>query len=88
MTGHKLRLAALSARTRKMLRHTAEPVERALAMVIVARAIADHAATTAAGTRDGDPAELASAERVLTAALEHLHRVRHGSYHQDTAVRD
>lgn len=44
MTVHKLRLAALSARTRRMLRYTTDPVERALAMVIVTRAVADHAA--------------------------------------------
>lgn len=69
-----------------MLRHTTNPVERALAMVIVARAIADHAAAAAAATRDGNTAELVSAEQVLTASLEHLHRVRADSYQHDAAA--
>lgn len=69
-----------------MLRHTDGPVERALALVIVTRAIADHAAHTAADRRNGDTAELASAERVLTAALQHLHDVRTASYHHDTTA--
>ncbi|WP_420367199.1 hypothetical protein [Curtobacterium sp. L1-20] len=85
MTGHKLRLAALGARTRRMLRHTDSPVERALALVIVARAIADHAAgTTAAHRRETSTVELAGAERVLSAALEHLHTVRTDTYRHST----
>lgn len=81
MTGQKLRLAALGARTRRMLRHSGSPVERALALVIVARVIADHAAGVTADSRSGDTVELAGAERVLTAALQHLHDVRTTSYH-------
>lgn len=81
MNAHKLRLAALIARTRRMLHHTDTPVERALAMVIVARGIADHAAGAAAASWDGNTVELVSAERVLDAALQHLHDVRTDSYH-------
>jgi hypothetical protein len=82
MTAHKLRLAALAARTRRLLRHTGSPVERALALVIVARVIADHAADIAASKRGASTAELAGAERVLTAALEHLHAVRNDNHHR------
>lgn len=80
MTAHKLRLAALSARTRRMLRHTDTPVERALALVIITRAIADHAADQVAARTTGDTIELVGAEKVLTAALQHLHAVRNDSY--------
>lgn len=81
----KLRPAALSARTRRMLKHTGDPVERALGLVIIARAVADHAAETAAigqRTRTGDDAvlELRGAERVLNAALQHLQDLRADAY--------
>jgi hypothetical protein len=33
-----------------MLNHTTDPVERALGLVVIARVVADHAATTAAVT--------------------------------------
>lgn len=80
MTAHKLRLAALSARTRRLLRHTADPVERALALVIIARTVADHAAHAAVHTPSGDTTEVVGTERVLTEALEHLHAVRNNAY--------
>jgi hypothetical protein len=83
MTAHKLRLAALGARTRRMLRHTDTPVERALALVVITRAIADHA-HAAAGARAGETTELAGAEKVLTAALQHLYAVRNYSYPHGT----
>lgn len=59
-----------------MLRHTTTPAERALALVIIARATADHTAALIANRSAAEPTELASAERVLTAALEYLHAVR------------
>jgi hypothetical protein len=52
MTAQKLRLAALAARSRRMLRHTSDPVERTLALVVISRAIADDAAL-AASDRSG-----------------------------------
>jgi hypothetical protein len=64
-----------------MLRHTGDPVERALALVIIARSVADHAAASAANTRGGDTAELEGTERILTTTLEHLHRMRATAYH-------
>jgi hypothetical protein len=81
MSAHQLRLLALGARTRRMLRHTGDPVERAIALVIIARSVADHAAASAADTRAGDVTELEGTERILTATLEHLHRMRTSSYH-------
>lgn len=86
MGTHKVRLAALAARTRRMLKHTNDPVERALALVVVARTVADYAATTAAvGPKrtirgiDGI-AEVRGAERVLNTALQHLQDLRTTSY--------
>jgi hypothetical protein len=74
MTARKLRLAALAARTRRLLRDTSDPAERALALVIVARVFADHAAQTVAANADGTTAELSGTERVLSVALEHLNQ--------------
>jgi hypothetical protein len=81
MSARQLQLLVLGARTRRMLRHTADPVERALALVIIARSVADHAAASAASSRASDTAELEGAERILTTTLEHLHRMRTTSHH-------
>ncbi|MBT1608491.1 hypothetical protein NY542_00120 [Curtobacterium flaccumfaciens pv. betae] len=86
MGTHKLRLAALAARTRRMLKHTDNPVERALALVVIARTVADYAATKAAvgpkRTIHGAAgiAEVRGTERILNAALQHLQDLRTDSY--------
>lgn len=86
MGTHKLRLAALAARTRRMLKHTDDPVERALALVVIARTVADHAATNAAvGPKRGthgaaDIREVRGTERILNAALQHLQDLRADTY--------
>jgi len=90
MTGQKLRLALLSARTRRMLRHTSDPVERALALVVISRAVADHAAVAASTRTSPDSLEVRGTEQVLTAALEHLHALRRAAHHnhQQTVQHD
>jgi hypothetical protein len=72
-----------------MLNHTTDPVERALGLVVIARVVADHAATTAPVTprrsrRDAtNITEVQGAERVLNAALQHLHDLRADAYTRD-----
>jgi hypothetical protein len=69
-----------------MLEHTDDPVERALALVVIARTVADYAATNAAvgpkRTIHGvhGIAEVRGAERILNAALQHLQDLRTESY--------
>jgi hypothetical protein len=48
--------------------------------------IVGHPAHVAASRRSGNTAEVVSTERVLTAALHHLHGVRIGSYHYGNAA--
>lgn len=79
MVHRQLQLTALGARTRRLLRRSPDPVERARALVLVARLVADHAAMVVATTHDGDATESRGAERVLVAALEHLRHVRTAS---------
>jgi hypothetical protein len=88
MSDHKVRLALLNARTRRMLRHTSDPVERALALVVIARAAADHAAVEASLYRNSHTLEVTGCERVLTAALQHLHDVRRASQYRRTSAAD
>jgi hypothetical protein len=86
MSNHRVRLALLNARTRRMLRHTSDPVERALALVVIARAAADHAAVEASQRHGGQTLEVTGCERILTAALQHLHDVRRASHHRRTSA--
>jgi hypothetical protein len=81
MSDHKLRLALLGARTRRILRHTSDPVERALALVVICRAVADHAAVAASVRTTTGSLEVRGTEQVLTAALEHLHAIRRAVHH-------
>ncbi|MET3452299.1 hypothetical protein [Curtobacterium sp. 1544] len=81
MSDHKLRLALLDARTRRMVRHTSDPVERALALVVISRAVADNAAVAASARTNTGSLGIRGTEQVLTAALEHLHAIRRAVHH-------
>lgn len=70
-----------------MLRHTSDPVERALALVVIARAAADHAAFEASPRQGSQALEVTGSEQVLTAALQHLHDVRRASHYRRTPAR-
>lgn len=75
MALRSLHLALMRGIAQRRIRRSPDPVQRAFAIVVVARTIADMSAIDQA--RRGAPsAEFSSAERVLNAAIEHLRQVR------------
>lgn len=75
MVIRSLHLTMLRSIAQRRIRRSSDPVQRAFAVVVVARTIADVSAVEHA-RRGGPAVEFASAERVLDAAMEHLRQVR------------